>query len=206
MATATGNHSDLLTIEPEERIQDESPALMTTEEMLALPDDEIDRELILGRLLEYPMTTRNVPHSYVTGQLAFFLNLWNREQAGPRGLILVGEARVRVRREPDTTVGIDIAYLAPALASRTPKDAKFVEGSPTLAVEVLSPSDTHGRTTRKIRSYLDAGVSLVWIVDPVFETIVGYRPDAPPRLFHNAETIDAEPHLPGFRVAVSELF
>ncbi len=37
-------------------------SLMTAEELLALPDDGIDRELIRGELREYPMTTRGVPH------------------------------------------------------------------------------------------------------------------------------------------------
>ena len=33
-------------------------SLMTAEELLALPDDGIDRELIRGELRENPMTTR----------------------------------------------------------------------------------------------------------------------------------------------------
>ena len=51
-----------------------------------------------------------------------------------------------------------------------------------------------------------SGVALVWIVDPAFETIVAYRPDGHPRLYHAGDTVEGEPHLPGFRVAVGRLF
>ncbi len=36
---------------------------MTTEELLALPEDGLDRELIRGQLREKPMTRRNRWHS-----------------------------------------------------------------------------------------------------------------------------------------------
>jgi len=57
-----------------------------------------------------------------------------------------------------------------------------------------------------VREYLDAGVKLVWVVEPVFKTVCVYRPDAPPELFNETEELSGEPHLPGFRAAVAELF
>ena len=42
-------------------------SLMTTEELLALPEDGTDRWLIAGELRERPMTKRNRFHSRVTG-------------------------------------------------------------------------------------------------------------------------------------------
>jgi Uma2 family endonuclease len=116
------------------------------------------------------------------------------------------EARVRIRKDPDSTVGIDLAYLSPDLASQTPEGAKFVDGPPTLAVEILSPSDTYGELSEKVRAYLDAGVPLVWVVDPSFRTIVVYRPDAHPKLLNVDDAIDAEPLLPGFRAEVARIF
>ena len=43
--------------------------LMTTEELLALPDDGVTRELIRGELREYPMTTRGFPHCLALANL-----------------------------------------------------------------------------------------------------------------------------------------
>ena len=78
--------------------------------------------------------------------------------------------------------------------------------APVLAVEILSPSDTQESITDKISAYLRAGVALVWIVEPVFRTIIIYRPDAQPQLVNLDQELSAEPHLPGFRVTVADLF
>jgi Uma2 family endonuclease len=75
-----------------------------------------------------------------------------------------------------------------------------------LAVEVLSPTDKQEEIIEKIESYLEAGVRFLWLAEARFRTITVHRPDAPPQLFNEAQFIDAEPHLPGFRVAVSEFF
>jgi hypothetical protein len=40
------------------------------------------------------------------------------------------------------------------------------------------------------------------VVNPRFKTVTVYRPDAAPPRFHENQTIDGEPHLPGFRAVV----
>ncbi len=40
-----------------------SPSMMTADEFLALPKDEVRRELIYGELREEPVTFRNRKHS-----------------------------------------------------------------------------------------------------------------------------------------------
>jgi Uma2 family endonuclease len=184
----------------------EMPELMTTEQLLALPDDGIDRELIHGRLQEMPMTRRNWRHSRTEASIAAVLNAWSRQQPAPRGEVLSGEAAFRILRNPDTTVGIDVAYISAEQAQSNPRDAFILEGPPVLAVEVLSPSDVQERLIGKIQDYLDGGVKLIWIVEPVFRTVTVYRPDAKPALFNDAQEIIADTHLPGFRVPVASLF
>jgi Uma2 family endonuclease len=179
---------------------------MTAEELLALPDDGIDRELIDGELREYPMTTRGTPHCLVMGSLSFLLIAWIRQQPQPRGRLYTGDVRVRIRRNPDTFVGADVAYISPDLAAQTAKDASFIEGIPTLTIEITSPSDTAESMAEKVVSYLKAGVPLVWEVNPYYEAVTVHRPARPPELFNVSQDIAAEPHLPGFRVPVAEIF
>jgi len=100
---------------------------MTAEELLALPDDEIERELIRGELREYPMTTRGTPHCLATHNLDFLLGTWLRQQPRPRGRVYAGDIRVRVRRNPDTFVGVDLVYISAELAAQTAKNTKFIE-------------------------------------------------------------------------------
>jgi Uma2 family endonuclease len=184
----------------------ERPELMTTEQLLALPDDGKERWLIRGELREKEMTRRNRGHSRVEGKIAYLLGKWMDTRPGPRGEVLVGEAGIRLRRNPDTTVGADVAYISAQTADADPHEDRFLEGIPVLVVEILSKTDSHEEVSEKVSSYMDAGVKLAWVVDPRFRTITVYRPDAEPQLFNVTQTITGEPHLPGFEVAVADVF
>jgi Uma2 family endonuclease len=178
----------------------------TTDELLALPEDGVERELIRGELREEPMTKRNPSHSTIMVTVGYVLKDWLNRQPKPRGRVLSGEAGFRIRRDPDTTVGIDVAYISAELAASTPRKAKLVDGPPVLAVEILSPSDKQENITDKVEEYLAADVKLVWVIDPVLCTVGVYRPDAPPQSYNIQQELTAEPHLPGFRAAVAGFF
>jgi Uma2 family endonuclease len=177
------------------------------EEFLDLPgDDGVERMVIEGELFEEPMSERNPSHSRLSARITYHLERWVDQQPEPRGQVLTGDASFRLRRDPDTKVGIDVAYISADLAVTVSEGARFVDGIPILAVEILSPSDKQQTITKKVRAYLDTGVALVWVVEPVFRTITIYQPDAGPRLVNDGERLSAEPHLPGFEVAVADVF
>ena len=179
---------------------------MTTDELLALPEDGMERWLIDGELRERPMTRRNRRHSRSTIRIGYFLEKWRESQPAPRGEVLGGEAGFRLRPAPETTVGIDVAYISPELAARTPENARLVDGPPILAVEVLSPSNAQEDILEKVQRYLDCGVALVWVVEPVFRTVTLYRPGAEPQMFTVQQELTGEPHLPGLRIRVADIF
>jgi Uma2 family endonuclease len=181
--------------------------LMTAEEFLELPDDpSMEIELIQGELLEIPMTKRNPFHASSESMIAYRLLNWWEQQPSPRGFVGSGEIGCLLRRNPDTAVGIDVAYFPPGRELLQRGQMALIDGPPLLAVEILSPSDSQNRIQTKIDEYLTAGVPFVWIVDPRFKTVSVYRPDADPEMFSGQDEIDCEPHLPGFRVKVSSLF
>lgn len=184
----------------------EAPALMTTEQLLALPDDGVERWLIRGQLREKPMTYRNRWHSRAMVRVAYFLEGWREQQPEPRGSVLAGEAGVRLTLDPDTTVGIDVIYISAELAARNPDDTTIIDGVPVLAVEILSPSNTVEEIDEKLDQYLQAGVALVWIVDTRDRTVTIYRHGQEPELVNARQELGGEPELPGFRVRVADLF
>lgn len=179
---------------------------MTAEEFLALPEDGKDRWLIHGHLREQPMTVRNRTHARIVMRIGQILGNWVDQQPQPRGEILGGEAGCRLTQTPDTVVGIDVVYLSPEQVAQQSEDTTLISGVPTLAVEVLSPNDTQENTHEKISTYLNAGVSLVWIVNPYDSTIVVYRPDSEPVLFNIQQSLSADPLLPGCQLAVEQVF
>jgi len=185
---------------------DQSQRLMTTEELLAIPDDGISRELIRGHLREYDMTRRNRRHSRTVSRLSHLLELWLEGLPAPSGEILAGDAGVRLLRDPDTTVGVDVAYISAVTAAATPEGAFLIDAPPVLAVEVLSPSDRQNDVLDKVEDYLRAGVKLVWVVEPVFRTVCVYQSDDEPRLFNVRDELNGDPHMPGLRIPVARIF
>lgn len=179
---------------------------ITTAELLAMPEKGVDRWLIAGKLRERPMTRRNRFHSKAVGIIAMELGVWLQRQPEPRGQVLVGEAGIILDHDPDTTVGIDVCFISPEVVAQQSEDTTLIDGIPTLAVEVLSPSDTVENINEKIEAYLKANVPLVWIVEPYLRTITVYRPDAEPELFNVRQELTGEPHLPGFRMPLARLF
>ena len=187
----------------------EAPRKMTAEELLAMPDDGVERWLIRGELrenAESDMNRRNPDHSGVMTRVASRLDRWLDAQPAPRGKIYTGDAAFKLRADSPSLVGIDVAYVSAALRAKTPKRGKLVEGVPILAVEILSPSDVHADITEKVQEYLDVGVAAVWVIDPDFETVGVYRPGKEPELRNRGEELTGETYLPGFRVRVAELF
>jgi Uma2 family endonuclease len=183
----------------------EATTSMTTEQLLTLPDDGVERWLIRGQIREKPMTVRNRWHSRIMVRVARFLDVWLDQQPQPRGSVLGGEAGVRLTRDPDSTVGVDVVYVSAEVAAHQPDDTTLIDGVPVLAVEILSPSDTQEEIHEKIEQYLAVGVALVWIIDPYARMTI-YRPDEEPQLVNVSQELSGDPHLPGFRVAVADLF
>jgi Uma2 family endonuclease len=187
----------------------DSPKLLTTADLLAMPDDGVERWLIRGQLRENresDITRRNRYHSECLAVITALLMNWRNQQPEPRGKVLAGEAGSILSHDPETTVGIDVAYFDAETVQHSGSATTMMDGPPALAVEILSPSDKNEDIDEKVDAYLDAGVKLVWIVDPHLEIITVVRPDAPTRSYNVTESIDAEPHLPGFRAPVAEIF
>jgi Uma2 family endonuclease len=178
--------------------------------MLALPDDGTERWLIAGELRERSkeraMTRRNRFHCRVTTRVAKFLDNWLDAQPGPRGQVLTGGAGVILKRDPDSSVGVDVTYVSAEVMAVQTEDSTQIEGIPTLVVEILSPSDTIEEVNEKIDTYLAARVPIVWIIDPYRRTVTVYQPDAEPKFYAVGSELTAEPHLPGFRVPVARVF
>jgi Uma2 family endonuclease len=181
-------------------------SLMTTEELLAIPEDGTDRWLIAGELRERPMTRRNRFHSSVMMRVGKTLLDWLDEQPEPRGKVLGGEAGVILAHDPDTTVGIDVTYISAEVMVRQTEDSTLIDGVPTLVVEILSPRDTIEDINEKIDAYLAARVSIIWIIDPYRRTVTVHQLDSEPELFNVRDELSAEPHLPGFRIPVARFF
>ncbi|HXD88773.1 MAG TPA: Uma2 family endonuclease [Urbifossiella sp.] len=170
------------------------------------PSKKIDRWLFRGELRESEARKNNPGHAKATASLSYVLGSWISDQPHPRGRVYSGECYFRIRKDPETNVGIDVAISTPEQAAATKKKASFVDGPPLLAVEVLSPYDKMKDIDEAIEEYLDCGVRVVWIVNPYSETVAVYRAGQEPRHYSLSEQLPGGPELPGFQCCVAEIF
>jgi Uma2 family endonuclease len=74
---------------------------------------------------------------------------------------------------------------------------------PDLAVEVLSPNDPAPSVRIKIEEYLQAGVKLVWEVEPESRTVLVHRQDGSTQRLHDRDALSGENVVPGFTCTVA---
>jgi len=175
-------------------------------ELEAAAPEGVSLELIRGEIRERQMTTRGPRHFTTIARIGHELLNWLDEHPERVGDVASGEARCRINTDPETIVGLDVAYFEGTGFVELPEGAKFFDGPPVIAVEALSPSDTHEDVSERIRTLLAAGVRQVWVADPVFRTLTVYRSDAEPRLYAGDGILKGEPELPGFACPVARLF
>lgn len=180
---------------------------LTTADLLAFPDnDGVERWLIDGVLREKPVSTRHRLHCKIMATLSCILRNWVDTLRVPRGEVLCGPVGVILERGPDTTIGIDVVYVSPEVAANVADETAFINGIPSLVVEILSPHDTQKEIDEKTDKYLAVGIPHIWIIDSHDRTVLVHRPGELPKLFTVRDELTAEPELPGFRTAVSRIF
>lgn len=181
--------------------------LMTAEEFDAFVSrpENAERffELDEGEVVEVP---RPKPaHGIVAANATFALTLHCRQSG--RGYVLANDTGVILGRDPDTIRGPDVMlYDDGKSCDDLLAENAWPETPPLLVVEVLSPSDRHGQIVRKVTQYLDAGVGLVWVIDPPAREVTVYRSDAGPLVVASDGVLTGGVALPDLSVPVAELF
>ena len=171
---------------------------MTAEEVFALPESDVQYELVRGQLLEVPMA--GWQHGWI-----IILVLATDPVTRSVGRTVSGDTAFVLARDPDTVRIPDVAFvrherLPPPLVSGRAALA------PDLAVEIRSPNDRPGEVQRKVADYFAAGVQLVWLVDPDDQSVEIWTPGGLDRHCTAAETIDGSAVIPGFRCPVARFF
>ncbi len=103
----------------------------------------------------------------------------------------------------------DVAFISAerlARAAPMPVHGNAWEVVPDLAVEVVSPNDLAEPLIERIDDYFRAGVRLVWVVYPVVRVAYVYEAPTQIRVVTAADRLDGGAVLPGFQVALADLF
>ena len=173
-------------------------APMTADELWYTSVPNKRTELVRGRLVVHePPGGR---HGNVTANLG--ARLWAHTDLTGAGVVFVGDTGFWLTRNPDTVRGPDIAFVRKERVP-APIPSKFLEFAPDLVIEVLSPTDRPGEVLAKIGDWLEAGVRLVWVIDPERRLARVYRQDGTESVVSEREQLTGEDVLPGFECEVA---
>lgn len=181
-----------------------TPSRATLDDLLRV---EGKAELIGGRIVKF------MPTGYTPNQVAgrIFRRLADHVDSIGIGYAFtdsMGFAVPELRSGRESFCPDAAYYVGPLPSNRM----RFIEGSPTLAVEVRSQGDYGPAAERamaaKRSDYFEAGTLAVWDVDPVAETIAVYRSTSStsPMVYPKGTLAEAEPAVPGWTVEVDWVF
>jgi Uma2 family endonuclease len=178
---------------------------MTAEEFYEFANRPENR----GRILELErgvvveMSRPGKHHGMIWRNVARILG--NYAAARKQGYVCSNDTGVVVARSPDTVRGPDVLFFNDA-ETADQVERKYGDTPPLLAVEVLSPNDTHGKVHRRVQEQFRLGTRLVWILDPDARNVIIHRPGVQEDVAEENEDLTGNDVLPDFRCRVAEFF
>jgi len=173
----------------------------TVADYLALSDTR-GWELDNGRLLEKNVGTKS---GWIGGELYFLISLFLKNHR--LGWVFTSEAAYKCFPDhSDHFRKPDVSFIRYGRLAGEELPEPFITIPPDLAAEVISPNDTAYDVERKVAEYLEAGVKLVWVVNPDLRTVRIHRADGSIGLADERGQVSGEDVLPGFTFAVADLF
>jgi Uma2 family endonuclease len=161
-------------------------------------------ELVDGEIVEMPLTGY-LPH-YAALEISFSLRSYMKQTR--KGYAIGDNAAFLVNLPHRKSFCPDAAYYVGPNPGM-----KFFNGAPVFAVEVRSASDYGPRAERQMAQkradYFGAGTLVVWDVDLLSDDVVSvYRASDPESatIYQRGEVAEAEPAVPGWTMAVADLF
>jgi Uma2 family endonuclease len=172
----------------------------TPDDLLTMPDGD-HYELVDGRLVEHKMSFWS---SCVAGIIFRTLELFCRENR--LGWVLTeGTSYQCFPALPGRVRKADVSFIR---SQRYSLVQATTEGhcpiAPDLSVEVISPNDTAYEIDEKVRELLDAGVPLMWVVNPEQRTVAIHRAGGPGTILRENDEISGEDVIRGFRSRVGD--
>ena len=83
---------------------------------------------------------------------------------------------------------------------------RFAAICPDFVIELRSNTDALTTLTAKMREYIDNGVRLGWLIDPLQSRVHVYRPGSPVEELERPENLSGEPELAGFTLDMASIW
>jgi Uma2 family endonuclease len=173
----------------------------TDEAFMALSKDGHRYELVNGELVD--MDNSGMEYGGLGAWLGGILAIYARRHK----LGVVCDSSTAFTLKSGNKRSPDVSFVAKERLQglkRLPKG--YFQGSPDLAVEILSPNNTVEEIHTKIVEYFENGTRLVWVIHPDEKYVLVYSAPEPNRLLRSQDLLEGEEVVADFSVAVAELF
>jgi Uma2 family endonuclease len=177
-----------------------APGTATEEDVIAAEARENRLcELVDGTLVEKAM---GFEEARLAGRLIYLVSAYLEQNdlgicVGADGMMRIAPGLVRIP---------DLSFITwDRLPGRESPREPIPDLAPDLAVEVLSEGHTSPEMARKVREYFEAGVILVWLIDPRKRTTRVFSSVEKSLLVRADQVLDGGVVLPGFVLPLSEL-
>jgi len=144
------------------------------------------------------------PSDIVSSEIGLEFGSLLRNWVKPRKLGRVFESSGGFILPNSNLTAPDVSFVT---ASRLKQSKRyFAELVPDLVVEIKSQSDRLKPLREKIQSFIKSGAKVGILIDPDKRTVTIYTPTAEPVVLRDGDMISIPELLPGWEVAVSELW
>ncbi len=174
---------------------------VTADEFLRMSADGVRRELIRGEVREMPPPGEE--HGWVTGKVNAIAGHFILERK--LGRFVAAETGFLIGRDPDTVRAPDFAFTRTERLAG-PATKGYAAIPPDLIIETLSPDDRPREVAEKVAEWLRWGVALVWVIDPAHRSVAVHRSGKDVVVLEDGQFLEGEDVLPGFRLAVEEIW
>jgi Uma2 family endonuclease len=168
---------------------------ITADEFWQLCADGKPRELVRGQVVE--TMPAGFEHRRVAQWVATQLTLYQQQIRQYLGEVVVETGFVIRYPDSESVRAPDVAFIRkerlPDPRPRTPSPSS----RPTLLSRWSRRMTPTAQMREKVEEWLRAGVSVVWVIDPLRRTVEVFRLDAPVETLREGSTLTCESLLPG---------
>ena len=175
--------------------------LFTVEDIEQNPPDG-EWELIDGELV--PVTPSGLESSSLGHRIGWIVG--NFVYTHGLGMMTGADGGYVLFSDRDTIRVPDVGFIREERLPPRGQRTRFPRLAPDLAIEVLSPSASTIEVIAKVEMYQEAGIPLIWIVDPLKTTVTVISTGQPTVVLKPADTLDGGDVLPGFSVPITQIF
>jgi Uncharacterized protein conserved in cyanobacteria len=175
---------------------------ITAEDLLLMPNDGFRYELLKGELRK--MAPASHEHGRITMNISGPLDYHVR--ANHLGVVFAAETGFKLSSNPDTVRAPDVAFVSRERMQQVGDVKGYWPGAPDLVVEVVSPGDVYKEVKEKVIEWLEAGARVVIVANPRKRAVTVYRSLTDIVVLTEDETLDIGDVVPGWTIAVKNIF